>query len=214
MLAVVHRGRRAARSALAEAMRPDSEPVRAATALRSVLWRLPRHHGRALVTGDAGEVWLHPELHVDLWEGEEQALALCGPRPPALDGPTDLSLLSRDLLPGWDDLWLVVEQENFRQRRLHALERAAELLCRARRYDDALAAGLHAVRSAPLRESAHRQVIGVHLAEDNHAEALRQYDSYRRLLVTELGLAPSNSIRAMVGPLLGRPADLPARVQG
>ena len=60
-----------------------------------------------------------------------------------------------------------------------------------------------------LGESAHQRVIAVHLAEDNHAEALRQYDHYRRLLAAELGLAPSPSIRGLVAPLLGRPVDLP-----
>jgi DNA-binding SARP family transcriptional activator len=214
MLAVEHRGRRAARGPLAEAMRPDSDPARAAATLRSVLWRLPRERGRALVLGDATEVWVNPELSVDLWEAEAQALALCGPSPPPLEDVTDLTLLGQDLLPGWHDPWLSVEQESFRQRRLHALERGADLLCRAGRYHDALTAGLGAVRSEPLRESAHRRVIQVHLAEDNHAEALRQYDHYRRLLARELGLAPSATMRGLVGPLLGRPIDLPRRAEG
>ncbi len=211
LLAVVHRGRRASRSAIAETMRPDSDPARATSTLRSVLWRLPRERGRALVLGDAVEVWVHPELEVDLWQAEEQAQALCSPSSAGLDDATDLSLLGRDLLPSWHDPWLVVEQESFRQRRLHALERGADLLCRAGRYHDALTAGLNAVSSEPLRESAHRRVIQVHLAEDNHAEALRQYDHYRRLLARELGLAPSPTMRGLVGPLLGRPIDLGSR---
>ena len=210
LLAVVHQGRRASRSALAEMMRPDSDPARATSTLRSVLWRLPRDRGRALVLGDALEVWLHPELRVDLWEAEKQARVLCGSDAPAVEELPDLSLLTQDLLPSWHDDWLSVEQESFRQRRLHALERGADLLCHAGRYHDALSAGLGAVRSEPLRESAHRRVIQVHLAEDNHAEALRQYDHYRRLLASELGLAPSATIRRLVAPLLGRPVDLPA----
>ena len=52
-------------------------------------------------------------------------------------------------------------------------------------------------------------MIAVHLAEGNHAEALRQYDGYRRLLAAELGLPPSPEIRRMVAPLLGRPIDHP-----
>lgn len=208
-LAVVHRWRRADRGALAESMRPDSDPARATSTLRSVLWRLPRERGRALVLADAGEVWVNRELQVDLWEAQAQAQLLCGPTDPAVDELGDLSLLEHDLLPSWHDAWLVVEQESFCQRRLHALERGADLLCRAGRYHDALSAGLGAVGSEPLRESAHRRVIQVHLAEDNHAEALRHYDGYRRLLADELGLAPSPSMRRMVGPLLGRPMDLP-----
>ncbi|MHC1563502.1 BTAD domain-containing putative transcriptional regulator [Actinomycetospora sp. C-140] len=57
------------------------------------------------------------------------------------------------------------------------------------------------------RESAHRRVIEVHLSEGNGAEALHQYESFRILLRDELGLAPSDAIRALVRPLLGRPAD-------
>ncbi len=74
--------------------------------------------------------------------------------------------------------------------------------------------GLGAVRSEPLRDSAHRSVIEVHLAEGNHAEALRQYDGYRRLLADELGLPPSPAIRRLVAPLLGRPVDLPRAAAG
>lgn len=207
-LAVVHRGRRVSRAAIAESMRPDSDVARAASTLRSVLWRLPRERGRALVMADAVEVWVHPDLEVDLWEAEQQAQVLCGSvAPPLIDLP-ELALLEHDLLPSWHDPWLVVEQESFRQRRLHALERGADLLCRAGHYPDALTAGLGAVRAEPLRESAHRRVIEVHLAEDNHAEALRHYDGYRRLLADELGLAPSPSMRRLVAPLLGRPVDL------
>jgi DNA-binding SARP family transcriptional activator len=47
----------------------------------------------------------------------------------------------------------------------------------------------------------------VHLAEGNGAEALTQYESFRGLLRAELGLPPSPAIRALVRPLLGRPAD-------
>jgi DNA-binding SARP family transcriptional activator len=50
-------------------------------------------------------------------------------------------------------------------------------------------------------------VIEVHLAEGNPAEALRQYESYRRLVRDELGLTPTAEIRSLVAGLLGRPAD-------
>jgi DNA-binding SARP family transcriptional activator len=76
--------------------------------------------------------------------------------------------------------------------------------------DAALAAGLAAVSCDPLRESAHRRLAQVHIAEGNFAEALRQYQTYRRLARTELGLPPSPQFRSLVGPLLGRPLDRPA----
>jgi DNA-binding SARP family transcriptional activator len=210
LLAVVHRSRRARRAPIAERLWPDAPPGRASSSLRSVLWRLPRPRGRALVVSNATDVWLSPELQVDLWEAEQQAHLLCADDVPALGRHTDLSLLRHDLLVDWDEGWLVAERESYRQKRLHALERSAWLLCERGLYTDALEAGLGAVHSEPLRETAHRSVIQVHLAEGNHAEALRQYDGYRRLLADELGLPPSPGIRTLVAPLLGRPVDLRA----
>jgi DNA-binding SARP family transcriptional activator len=204
----VYRGRPVRRSTLAERLWPETQPGRAGSSLRSVLWRLPRPRGRALVTGTSTVVRLHPDVAVDLWEGEELASDLCSAEPvdqPVV--PTVLSPLHADLLPDWHEEWLVVEQESYRQKRLHALERVAAQWCEDGRFTEALSAGLGAVRSEPLRESAHRRVIAVHLAEGNHAEALRQYNGYRRLLADELGLPPSPAIRQMVAPLLGRPVD-------
>lgn len=210
-LAVVHRDRRVRRTSVAEQLWPDAPPSRAASNLRSVLWRLPRPRGRLLVVGNAVEVWLSAELSVDLWDAEARARQLCGGGPVPEETLADLSVLGRDLLPSWHDDWLVMEQESHHQKRLHALERSAALLCGDGRFSDALDAGLGAVRSEPLRESAHCRVIEVHLAEGNQAEALRQYDGYRRLLADELGLPPSAGIRRLVAPLLGRPVDLPDR---
>jgi DNA-binding SARP family transcriptional activator len=206
-LAVAHRGKAVRRTALAERLWVDSDPGRAAASLRSVLWRLPRPRGRALVISTSTTVRLSQELQVDLWEAEEQVRLLCADEVPPPGALSDLSPLTQDLLPAWHEEWVLVEQERYRQMRLHALERSAGTLCDRGRFTDALSAGLGAVRSEPLRESAHRRVIEVHLAESNHAEALRQYDAYRRLLAQELGLHPSPAIRRLVAPLLGRPVD-------
>jgi DNA-binding SARP family transcriptional activator len=210
-LAVVHRNRPVRRSTLAERLWPEAPPGRAASTLRSVLWRLPRPRGRTLVVGDATTVRLHEDVSVDLWEAEELASLLCRDPEARAAADRDLHVLECDLLPDSQEEWLVVERESYRQKRLHALERLAGRLCEQGRFTDALTAGLGAVRAEPLRESAHRQVIAVHLAEGNHAEALRQYDGYRRLLAAELGLPPSPAIRQMVAPLLGRPVDAAAR---
>lgn len=40
------------------------------------------------------------------------------------------------------------------------------------------------LRADPLRESAHRLLVAVHLAEGNVSAALDQFDAYRRLLRT------------------------------
>lgn len=206
-LAVVQRRRPVRRTTLGERLWPEAPPGRATSHLRSVLWRLPRPRARTLVVGDATTVRLHPDVDVDLWRGEELASTICESTDPQPTSPAELEPLYDDLLPDWHDEWLLVEREAYRQQRLHALERLATLWCERGRFTEALAFGLGAVATEPLRESAHRRVIAVHLAEGNYAEALRQYDGYRRLVADELGLSPSQAIRSMMAPLLGRPVD-------
>jgi DNA-binding SARP family transcriptional activator len=70
------------------------------------------------------------------------------------------------------------------------------------RYGQALEAGHAAVRMEPLRESGHRSVIRVHLAEGNQAGALRQYHLFRRLLENELRLEPSGQMHDLMAELI------------
>jgi DNA-binding SARP family transcriptional activator len=59
------------------------------------------------------------------------------------------------------------------------------------RYGEAVQAAYGAVRADPLRESAHRAVVRVHLAEGNLGEAVHAYDSFRTRLADELGVTPT-----------------------
>ena len=201
-LAVLHRNQPATRTAIAARLWPDAPPARASSTLRSVLWRLPRPRGRTLVDARAGTAWLGPHVEVDLWESEALAETLAR-LDPSDAVATDLTVLEHDLLPDWDEDWLDVDRESHRQLRLHALERLAERSCGQGHYEDALAAGLRAVRAEPLRESAQRAVIAVHLAEGNQVEAVRQYRHYRHLLAAELGLPPSPAMSRLIEPVLG-----------
>ena len=71
--------------------------------------------------------------------------------------------------------------------------RSCDQLTAEQRYGDAVRVGLAVVAAEPLRESAHRAVVGAHIAEGNFAEALRHYETYKRILAAELGLEPSAS---------------------
>jgi DNA-binding SARP family transcriptional activator len=66
------------------------------------------------------------------------------------------------LFPGWYDDWVLLERERLRRLRLHALEVLADKLVREGRYGEAVQATYAAVRTEPLRESAHRAVVRVH----------------------------------------------------
>jgi DNA-binding SARP family transcriptional activator len=106
--------------------------------------------------------------------------------------------LSFDLLPDWCDDWLVEDREGVRQLRLHALELLTAELSQSGRHTEAIQAALSAVRIEPLRETAHAALIAAYLAEGNRSEALRQFNRCRDLLTRELGVEPSEALRALM----------------
>ena len=118
-------------------------------------------------------------------------------------GSADLDMLcvAGDLLPDWYDDWLLVERERFRQLRLHALESLADDLALGGQFAAAAEAALAAIAAEPLRESAHRVLVRLHLAEGNFGEAIRQYETYAALLRHELDLDPSPNMQNLVRTL-------------
>lgn len=157
--------------------------------LRTALWRL-RRLPYPLVDGTATHLSLASEVIVDLRAASDAARRATAGGPDCGDDQLERLLTAGELLPDWYDDWLVVGRERFRQARLHALEALCDALTRGGRYGKAIEVGLAAVAGEPLRESAHRAVMRVHLAEGNRHEALRQYELCRRALAP-LGLAPS-----------------------
>ena len=100
--------------------------------------------------------------------------------------------LSGDLLPDWDEDWIQFERERLRQLQVHTLEALARRLSTAGRHAEAVDAGQAAIAAEPLRESAQRTLILVHLAEGNPFEARRQYCLYRDLLWESLRIPPTD----------------------
>jgi DNA-binding SARP family transcriptional activator len=140
---------------------------------------------------------LSTHVLVDLDAIRERANSLLRESPSLAVSDVACADLGSDLLPEWDDDWVLAERERFRQLRLHALEALCQRLLAVGRYGEALNAGLTAVVADPLRESAHQLVIQAHLAEGNRVEALRHYTSYTQLLRDELGIEPSRDLDAM-----------------
>lgn len=174
---------------------------RAAGALRTALWRLGQASG-ALVQCDGQCLSLHPDAVVDVDDAARVARRLLDGADPASSHAAYVALRDAgELLPDWYDDWVLLERERFRQLRLHALERVCISFSAGGRHAEATEAGLAAVACEPLRESAHRALIGAHLAEGNPCEALRQYEACRRLLRRDLGLGPSRALEVMVGHL-------------
>jgi DNA-binding SARP family transcriptional activator len=176
----------------------DSSQDAANANLRTALWRL-RRPGCVLVDATPTELSLAEGVVVDLRETEKTAQRVLAHHGES----SDLGALcvAGDLLPDWYDDWLLVERERFRQLRLHALESLAEDLAAGGRFAAAAEAALAAVAAEPLRESAHRVLVRLHLAEGNVAEAIRQYRVYSNLLRNELGLEPTPNMQNLVRSL-------------
>jgi DNA-binding SARP family transcriptional activator len=177
---------------------PDASEARAAASLRSALWRVRR--AGDVVRTDAYDLELDAAVSVDVAAALELARRVDDTA--AALSATDVGELCRtdDLLPGWyDEAWLDIERDCFRVRRVHALERMAERLTAEGRLAEALEASVAAVAADPLRETAHRALIRVQLAEGNTAEAVRHFHTWERLSERSLGVKPSALIRELVG---------------
>jgi DNA-binding SARP family transcriptional activator len=191
--------RAVARTYVASMLWIDSPEERAFGSLRSALWRL-RQVDAGLVEGTSYDLRLAAGVDVDLREATAAARRICDRAGGSGEPDLDIADLAGELLPDWYDDWIMLERERFRELRVRALECLCERYTAAGTFGRAMEAALAAVENEPLRESAHRAAIKVHLAEGNQAEALRRYEAYRSLLSRQLGLAPSSRMRELALP--------------
>jgi DNA-binding SARP family transcriptional activator len=181
---------RPSRAAVAGELWPDAPEDHAQGSLRSALWRVQKA-APGLVDVSGGALGLARGVRVDVREFRDWAQRAMDPNT-LVDGVTASEWAQGgELLPGWYDDWVLLERERLRQLRLHAFEVLADKLAAVGRYGEAVQVAYAAVRAEPLRESAHRAVVRVHLAEGNLAEAGRAYAAFRDLLADELGVVPT-----------------------
>jgi DNA-binding SARP family transcriptional activator len=188
------------RTYVARTLWPEATTARANANLRSSLWRTLRT-GHRIIDASAHEMALATDIRVDLRDAVARAHKLLDRTCLCEDILTRQTRdeLSADLLPEWsENEWVLIEQEQYHQLRLYALEAMAKRLTGAGRHGEAVAAGLAAVRAEPLRESAHRVLIDAHLAAGNRGAAQQQYEQCRRVLLDELGLEPTDSLRNLL----------------
>jgi SARP family transcriptional regulator, regulator of embCAB operon len=197
------KGRLIQRQTVAGTLWPVATETHASSSLRSTLARL-QGKARTSVAATARDLGLSEDVTVDLWDARALAHRLLSPTEGAASedpGAEAIPALSAELLPDWYDEWALVEAEDWRQLRLHALEALADRLTARGRFGDAAEAALAAVRAEPLRESPRAALIRVHIAEGNPTEALREFARYGELLMLELGVEPTERLRALVTDL-------------
>jgi DNA-binding SARP family transcriptional activator len=190
------------RATVAGTLWPDTTGERALSSLRTVLWNLAQL-GVPLVNVTPTTLTLRPEVTVDMREATDRARSLIDGSRDITDVPETIQLLRQEMLVDWAEDWMIVEQERFRQLRLHALEELGAQLIEMGRYAQAVVAALDAVGCDPLRETAHLLLMRVYLAQGNRCAAINQYRSCARVLHDELGLRPSRTMTALLQQAMG-----------
>lgn len=186
------------REVLAGRMWPDRPTSRALANLRGVVHRLPRTSA-PLVRAVGGTLGIGL-VSVDVRRLLEAAHRLLRGQPTPDPVMQDIVQLDCELLPGWDEEWVVIERERLRQLRLLSLEAICDSYSRSGDYGSAVEAGILAAGLEPLRESSHRALIRAHLAEGNYCEALRQYHELCEHLLQQLSIEPSDATRHLLWP--------------
>jgi DNA-binding SARP family transcriptional activator len=184
------------RAGAARLMWPGADEPSAHARLRTALWRIG---GEApVVIQVENGLAIVSDVTVDVAASVAAARRSIAGHP---RGYLDTELLVNgigELLPGWDDDWVLVERDQLRQLRLRALEAMAERDRAHGRYASAVDAALMAIRLEPLRESAHHVLIRTYLEEQNLVEAAGHYTVLKGLLAAELGVRPAARVTALL----------------
>jgi DNA-binding SARP family transcriptional activator len=201
-----------ARSYLAGMLWPESTESRASGSLRAAVWQI---EGAApgLLVSDRRTIGLTPHLRLDVhdvasscaqvrvWAADHEVPVQVTSS--ELDGSLT-RLIGGELLPGWYDDWVLYERARLQQLRLRTLEMLAELLLVRGENTLAMTAAMTAISMEPMRESAVRTLIRLHIADGNYHDAVEEYHLFRRRLIRELGVAPSSHFEGLIAPLLPR----------
>jgi DNA-binding SARP family transcriptional activator len=169
---------------------PDADDNRASANVRTALWRLRAAVPNAMAC-QGSRLQLAPCVTVDLGAAQDAADAIALGNVGAGGGMAMARYLSEDLLPEWDEEWLLFERERFRALRIQALETLCHTLTARGEYGAAIQCGLLAIQAEPLRESAYRAVTRAHMAQGNRAQAIRQVEALQAVLAEQLCAEPS-----------------------
>jgi SARP family transcriptional regulator, regulator of embCAB operon len=210
-LLALHGARR--RSYLAGILWPDSTEAHAGANLRATTCRIDQIVP-GLLLHDRHDVALSTNLRVDVRDFVDYVWRLSGTRQSHAVSENEVTtrlplLLRGDLLPGWYDDWVIYERARLQQLRVQALELTVGRMLKHGDVAAALVAASAAVAIEPLRESAQRMLIRVHIHDGNYYAALRDYDDFHSRMLRELGIAPSDQMRALVNPILRLRAKTP-----
>jgi DNA-binding SARP family transcriptional activator len=190
----------------------ESNEEHATSSLRSSLWRL-RHAGCDVMEVVGPRFRLSPDVAVDVREAAAWCRAVLEDETCVDASDAQRHMPLGELLPDWYDDWVLFERERLRELRASALEALCERLIGLGLLVEAMRIAQEIVKLEPLRESAHRQLIRIHLADGNQSEAVRAYSLFSALLRDELGLRPSAKMEQVMASIAGNESSRHAALE-
>lgn len=204
----------------------DEDDHRARHCLNTALWRLNRIlaqsgagspaylriDAQSIGFNTASDFW----LDIDEFESRCMLAEQIGP-----DAPDKQAALYRqavacyrgDLLMDCYEDWCLVERERFRCLYTRTLGRLLTYYVAEGEHDAAIDCARRILVCDPLHEEVHRDLIGLYLAINRPADALRQYRTCESLLARELAVEPMPETRALLTRIIGATAQSERRVR-
>jgi DNA-binding SARP family transcriptional activator len=208
------------RDALLDAVWPESDLVRAAQSLTTLVGSLRRLLGGALAGASPvlyieGGYALNSAAGVAVDVTRFDALAVEGERSMRAGDVVGamrswehaVSLYQDDVCIG-GDVHAIIERERLRALQLTLLARLADHCLQAGEHHEALRHARQLLRHDPCREDAHRLVMRCHVRLGERAQALRQYRVCRQVLEHEFGALPEPSTEALFARIRLDPASV------
>jgi SARP family transcriptional regulator, regulator of embCAB operon len=153
----------------------------------------------------ANDVWIDREAAAEAIDEAEGSLR-AGDAKSAWPPANIAAIATRQpFLAGEDGDWIDRERARLHEVLVRALDCLTEIWMANGEAALALQAARENVALEPYRETGYQKLIRAHAALGNRAEALRVYESCRRLLAAELGADPSPETQALYMELLGAP---------
>ncbi|BAY23823.1 WD-40 repeat protein [Calothrix sp. NIES-2100] len=209
---VLHRHTPQSRQRLAFQLWTDSTDTQARTNLRRELHQLRQvlPDADSFILADAKTLqWQSDALFILDVEQFAQALATAEAAQAAKDIENAIqyftqasSIYTGELLPDFEDEWIVLLREQLRHKYICALESLIQLLEAQGNYRVAIQSAQRLLEIEPLHEISYLSLMRLHSLLGDRTSALRVYHRCMTILREELGIDPSPSTRQLYEELL------------
>lgn len=187
---------------------PEKPEARAMESLRTSVY-LVSNQVPGLLVNDGQVLALSQRVAVDLLEVTNSVNHYGRPGYILSDDNCLACLHCGELLPGWYDDWVVLEQQRIRSLRIRVFLVLARQWLEEGEAHKAVEAAEGALELEMLHESAVALLISAELKAGNRARALRTFEAFKTNLEIELGIEPSEHLAKLVAAI--RPTTGSAR---